>query len=239
LLAACGHRSLDEIDEVYARWDGNPVLCAANLDTVSGNDVDSIERGMDRAAADGTVLLLYTHVPGVTVPIDKIEAVVAYADSIHLPALTYHDLANGPPRAGYSLAFDDSRIDEWYSIKDMLASHHAVATYFVTRYDRFNVKSKQELRELADAGGDVEAHSVNHLRAPDYVELNGLDAYLDDEAFPSIDRLVADGYTPIAYAYPFGAHTRELDDALLARVQLVRSVSFTGDDPLIESPCRN
>jgi peptidoglycan/xylan/chitin deacetylase (PgdA/CDA1 family) len=223
--------------EVYYRWDDRRVLCAVGLDTVSGNDVESVEHGLDRAAADGSVLMLFTHAPGRTMPVDKLEAVLAHADAIGLPALTFRDLVDGPPRAGYSISYDDSDVDAWYATRDLLARYDARVSLFLTRYDQLGDTERAELRELADLGHDVEAHTVRHLRAPDYVEEHGLRAYLDDEALPSIERLRDDGYDPVAFAYPFGARTSEIDAALLDHVQLLRSVSFSTGVPLVADPC--
>jgi hypothetical protein len=236
-LAGCEAHGIDTLDEVYYRWDDHRVLCAVGLDDASGNDLPSIERGLDRAAADGTVLMLFTHRPGNTVPLDKLEGVLAHAQEIGLPALTFHDLAAGPPRAGYSLSYDDSDVEAWYGSRDLLAEYDARVSLFVTRYDQLGDARLAQLRELSELGHDVEAHSVIHARAPAYVEEHGLRAYLDDEALPSIDRLRADGYDPIAYAYPFGARTSELDAALLEHVQLLRSVTFSTGVPLVSDPC--
>jgi hypothetical protein len=92
------------------------------------------------------------------------------------------------------------------------------------------------LHQLVDAGNDIEAHSILHLRAPEYVEDNGLSAYLNDEAQPSIDDLEAAGFPIVAYAYPFGSRTSELDDALLKRVSVIRSVAFPWSGG-VSSPC--
>ena len=74
-------------------------------------------------------------------------------------------------------------------------------------------------------GNTIEAHGVNHASAIAYIPAHGLQAYLDDEIQPSIDILRADGFTPIAYAHPGGAHTRELDEALAGRIRFARSIS--------------
>lgn len=238
LLTACGFQPLDETDEIY--WDGRArsVFCAAGLDSVSGNELDSVMGGLDRAAERDEVILLYGHSPGRTVPITKIEAVLERAGELGLEHVTMREMAEPrAPRAGLSLQFDDDDVDGWFAIRELLAEHGARVTFFVTRYDRLNERERDELRALADDGHDVEAHSVDHLVAPDYVEEHGLAAYLDDEALPSIDRLRADGYDPVAYAYPFGARTSELDDALLDHVRVLRSVTFTYDAPIISDPC--
>jgi hypothetical protein len=237
-LAACGYQPLDETDEIFD--DGSPrrVFCAAGLDTVSGNDDDSVMGGLERAAERDEVILLYGHTPGRTVPVDRIEAVLARAGELGLEHVTMRELASPRPRrAGLSLQFDDDDIDQWFDIRELLAAHGARVTFFVTRYDQFDRRGRERLRALADDGHDVEAHGVDHLVAPDYVEEHGLAAYLDDEAVPSIERLRADGYDPVAYAYPFGARTSEIDEALLEHVQVLRSVTFTYDAPIISDPC--
>jgi hypothetical protein len=168
---------------------------------------------------------------------ERIEAIVTHAEEIGLPPLTMRDLIDGPPRAGYSLHYDDADIHAWAASQDILAAHGARVTLFVTRYDRFDDEDRALLRELADAGHDVQAHSLRHQRAPDYVEEHGLRAYMEDEALPSIELLREDGYDPVAYAYPFGSRTSELDAALLEHVTLLRSVSFSTAVPLVSDPC--
>lgn len=223
---------------MYFRWDGRRVVCAAGIDTVSGNPVDSVQAGLDRALADDAVLLLFTHRPGETIALDDLEAIVAHAEAIGLPPVTFAEMAaGGPPRAGYSISFDDNDVDAWWDSRELLARHGARVTLFISRYDRISAERKERIRALADLGHDVQAHSVNHLRAPVYVEEHGLDAYLQDEALPSIDRLREDGYDTVAYAYPFGSRTGELDAALLDHVSIVRSVTFTSGGPLISDPC--
>ena len=238
LAAGCGFQPLDEADEIFHDGSARDVFCAAGLDTVSGNDLDSVIGGLERAAERDEVILLYGHTPGRSVPIDKIEAILERAGELGLEHVTMRELAEPRARrAGLSLQFDDHDADGWFGIRDLLAAHGARVTFFVSRYDRMNERERGELRALADDGHDIEAHSVDHLVAPDYVEEHGLAAYLEDEALPSIERLRADGHDPIAYAYPFGARTSELDDALLEHVRVLRSVTFTYDAPVIADPC--
>jgi len=236
--AACSRPPLDEIDEVFYDWDGRRVLCAANLDEAAGNELDSVRSGLARAAERGEVISLYAHRPGGTVSVERIEEVLDAADQLGLDFVTYDDLAaGGPPRAALSLSFDDAHVDEWFGLRDAFDAHGARVTFFVSRYDRLSDARRDELRQLADDGHAIEAHGLRHLDAPAYVEANGLGAYLDDEADPSIDLLRADGYDPVAFAYPFGTRTGELDRALLERVALVRSVTFSVESPLISDPC--
>ena len=49
--------------------------------------------------------------------------------------------------------------------------------------------------------------------------------YVDDEVQPSIDILRADGFTPTAFAYPHGAYSKELDEAIARRIAITRAIS--------------
>ncbi len=224
-------RSLDEVDNIYDR-DGVAVTCAASLDDESGNTTESALAALDRARADDATVFLYGH----RIPRDRLGAVIAYADTIGLPTVTFRDLAAGGPRgAALALSFDDANIDQWYDDRGVLGG--ARVTLFVTRYHNWSDDMRAELRAMADLGHDVEAHTVNHLRAPIYVEEHGLQAYLDDEVLPGLEALRADGYDPVAFAYPFGARTSELDAALLDHFAILRSVSFSTGVPVVVDPC--
>ena len=108
------------------------------------------------------------------------------------------------------------------------------------RFDLLQQDQVAELHQFATDGDAVEAHSARHLRAPDYVTEHGLQAYLDNEALPSINNLVSAGFHPTSYAYPFGARSDELDAGLLQlpHVERLRSIDFVVGG-MVSSPCRN
>src|SRR5439155_3191160 len=114
----------------------------------------------------------------------------------------------------------------------------AHVTFFVSRYIALEDYQHGQLHDLAADGHDIAAHTVLHLNAPLYVEDHGVAAYLDDEALPSIDVLRSDGFDVTSFAYPFGARTGELDDALLEHIPIVRSVAFAYYGT-VQSPCPN
>jgi hypothetical protein len=236
VLAGC-HDDIAELDGVFYDGDDRAVHCAVDLDKVAGNSTASIDTALDRAAARGEVVELYAHDPGRTVPVDTIEHVLAGATARGLGFVTYGDFARdvgtGPALA---LSFDDTAVVSWAALRPLFQQHGARVTFFVSRYTRLLPEERDLLRVLANDGHDVQAHSVLHLRAPEYVEDFGLDAYLEDEVLPSIHVLRDDGYEVTAYAYPFGARTGELDRAILEHVPVLRSVSFSWSH-VITSPC--
>jgi len=237
-LAACQHDA-SETPNAFYNWDNRKVHCSIVLDTYARNDLASIEAGLDRAVENGEVIELYAHDPGRTVQWRELEDVLAAINARNLPYFTYAELAQNTvtPQAGVALSFDDAHIDHWYSGIDLYAQYGARLTFFVAYYDRLGESKRQVLRDLVSLGHTVEAHSVNHLRAPLFVEQRGLTAYLQEEALPSIDWLRDDGFGVTTYAYPYGARTAEIDEAMLEHVPIVRSVSFTWSG--VADPCPN
>jgi Polysaccharide deacetylase len=242
LLAACQHDAAETTNAFYS-WDDRTMHCAINLDTYARNGLASIETGLDRAVETGEVLELYAHDPGRTITWAELEAVLAAITARSLPYFTYAELASRSvtPSAGVVLSFDDAAVDSWLAGADLYDRYGARMTFFVAYYDHLSPERRESLHELARRGHAIEAHSVNHLRAPLFVERRGLTAYLQEEALPSIDWLRADGFPVTTYAYPYGARTAELDTALAdpagGHVTLVRSVSFTWTG--VADPCPN
>ena len=234
-LAAC-QEDLASINGIFYNGDHRKVHCVVDLDSSANTSLSSIDSGLDRAAHRGELLELYAHHPGETVPLSKIEYVLAGAQQRGLSFVTYSDIVNDTYTApGLVLSFDDTSVDAWVSTMPLFAQYGARITFFVSRYKFLDDQSHAELHTLADAGHDIQPHSVTHQHGPEYVAANGMDAYLADEIDPSIAALVAEGFNVTTFAYPFGARTDETDQALLTRVQLLRSVSFTYEG--VASPC--
>ncbi|MDQ3335619.1 MAG: polysaccharide deacetylase family protein [Myxococcota bacterium] len=225
-LVAC-RVDVQGVERAFYDGDGRKVHCAVNLDHKAGN-MSTVDSGLDRARDRGEVIELYGHRPGGTIDVADIEYVLAGARDRGLAFYTYGDFAAGRPiSGGIAFSFDDFSIFEWHALRPLFDQYDARITFFLTRYQNQGYDKKLLVKDLADDGHDIAAHGVAHLRAPTYVEENGLAAYMKDEAVPSIQILRDDGYDVTSFAYPFGARTSELDDALLEHVALVRSVAFT------------
>lgn len=234
-LGAC-HVELDDVDGAFYDGDRRTVHCAVNLDTSANNRIESLDRGLDRARDRGEVVELYAHAPGISVPVSKIAYVLAGARERGLSYVTYADFARGTESSpGLALSFDDAFVDQWLALRPLLLEYGARVTFFVCRYAQLSDEQRAGLRLLAEDGHAIEPHGAFHLRAPEYVEQHGLDSYLHDEVDPSIAALRADGYEVHAFAYPYGARTGEIDDALARRVPVLRSVAFSYT--LVQDPC--
>lgn len=210
-----------------------------NLDKATGTQerLDNVRQGLDRAARQGEIIELFAHRPGVTVGWDDLEAVVAGAAERGLRFYTYAELQEHPRGPGIALSFDDAAVETWFSAREIFLRHGARATFFVTRYPEWTDDQRALLRQLAAEGHAVEPHGRLHVDSPQYVEDRGVRAFLSEEVLPSIDALIADGYSPTTYAYPFGKRTSETDRAILEYLPQVRSLTYSVSGPLVASPC--
>jgi hypothetical protein len=223
LLHGCGDNLFR--DSPYFTWDETAAVGAFSIDRLAGDDQGMLAT-VDSVRDTGMVVLFYGHDPPRATSYEAVDGLLARAEQDGLEVLTFADLAaGGRPRAGICLSFDDNEIEAWYSLRALLARHRAHVSFFVTRYAEFTADQRSELHALFEDGHSIEAHSVHHAYATDYIPAHGLQAYLDDEVQPSIDILRDDGFAPVAYAHPGGAHTRELDQALAARIRFARSIS--------------
>ena len=229
-------RDLDDLDSIYYDGDGRRVHCAVDLDRKSSLTHTNLDAALDRAAARGQVVEIYAHNPEKTVEVADIEYVVKGAVDRGLAFVTYADFASGGVVGpGLALSFDDASVVGWYGLRSLFDRYGARVTFFISRYATIPDAEREMLKQLAADGHAIEAHTVNHLNGPSYVEAHGMARYLLDEVLPSIELLRADGYEVTAFAYPFGARTDETDKALLDHIPVLRSVTFprTG----AASPC--
>lgn len=214
-VLSCNHRHHHK--RIPYHWDGD-VVCSRGVDDKDGSlRWTQIEQDMADAEQYGWAVLYHAHTPGDSVTRATIEHLFDLADKHHLQYATFRELAPwAPPRAVIAFALDDSHVDAWMTIRDIVRAHHARITLFVSEWYALGDQQLAELGELAADGDDIEPHTVHHVYAPEYVRHHGLGAYVLDEVLPSFAPIVAAGYPkPAAFAYPFGDHTPELDGAVI------------------------
>jgi hypothetical protein len=213
-------------DDLFFTFDDRQVLCGSALDDINKSSVDwdKVQHGIDTAFKYDWIYERYAHGPGSTVKLETLERAFTMFDEAGLSWTTYRDLdPDAEPYPGITFAFDDSAIDSWFELRDMFARHHALVTFFVTRYDQFTPEQRAKLHTLADDGHDIEAHTMTHANAVEYAKQYGVDAYVQNEVLPSLEVLRADGFSPESFAYPYGARSDELDRAIEPYVRYIRT----------------
>jgi hypothetical protein len=170
--------------------------------------------------------VLHTFAPGAKVDLEALAPEFDFAAAYGVPMVTYQELATHHG-AGWAFSIDDDDVDTWYRWRDFLRRHHVRLTFFVTRFGKLTDEQRRELRELVADGHDVEAQGVTHQAAPELVKARGLGRYVADEAVASREALRAEGYPVTAFAYPYGVHTAEIDEAMLREFAWLRT---TGAD---------
>jgi len=234
-LCAC-RAPLSELDGAFYSWDRRDVHCAVEIDDTAGWQWTDIADGLDRARDRGEVLEVLVHRPGESMSWDGFEQLLAGVRERELPFVTASEMTVGTG-AGVALMYDDWYLDIWLAAQPLLDKYQARATIYVAHYKWFEPAEKAKVRQLAEAGNDIEAHGTFHLRGPGYVEDHGVGSYLDEEVVPSIDLLAADGYDVVSFAYPFGMRTDEMDRAILDTGKVASVRALTKPQELRANPC--
>ena len=214
-LAAC---NVQNGDHLQYRWDDQRILCSTPFDDyLHPINWDSLGGQLADARADNSVVIMHAHDPGASVSIETVDQLLSLVDRYGLEYVTFDELApSSRARPAVAIAFDDHTVQDWYDHRDVLQRHNARVTFFVTFPTRITKQELEMLTQLASEGHDIEAHSVEHLSAPDFVAERGVSAYVAEEALPSISDLRALGFASTSYAYPYGEDVTEVNDILLS-----------------------
>jgi peptidoglycan/xylan/chitin deacetylase (PgdA/CDA1 family) len=225
-LTACS-RTLADHDDLYSNGPDRFVWCAANIDAKSHYGVAEITEAIDRARRDGTTLHLYAHVPGETIETTTLEQVLAAADDRGVQSATYAELSAQKVPGSLALSFDDNNLASWTAIRPLLSNHHMHVTFFVSGFLTLGDAQRDQLRQLAADGHDIEYHSTSHLDARQYTEAHGAAAYIATDITPALDAMRAAGYVTRVFAYPGGARTATTDEALRPYFDHLRAIGGT------------
>jgi len=222
-VTACVLGACHDEDWLQYSWDDRRVLCSQSVDDMTQDpEWDAARDQLDIARDNHSVALFHAHVPGETVTVAGLDQFFTDVESRGVDYVTYPELVPGERRRGVALGFDDQNVESWYGIRELLRSHGARVTFFVSRFAGLTTEQRGLLAELASDGHAVEPHSVNHLNAETLIPMIGLDAYIAEEVLPSITILQDAGYHPTTFAYPFGRNTEAADEAVLKLVDKVR-----------------
>ena len=135
------------------------------------------------------------------------------------------------PQPGIVLTFDDDRVDNWFKYLPLLDSAGVKATFYICKYNKFTAEQKNKLRILRDHGHEIAYHTINHYNMVDYVFKyhHTVEELMRVEIEAGLKQMNADGFYPITFAYPYGAHNGQFDQMLKKYFRSVRALNGSPD----------
>jgi peptidoglycan/xylan/chitin deacetylase (PgdA/CDA1 family) len=193
--------------------DTDPGACASSASTA---DVTALLPAWTRSIV---CPVLYTHEVPSSATLHRLLAALLGA-GYHPTSLASVDLAMSgladPPPGCLVLSFDDGLYSQYLNALPALADLGLPAVFFVLPGFGDGVHrymGASELRALAAAGHEVEAHTCNHPNLPRLARVN-LDAFFAEvqDCKRQLEAIVG---LPVSYlAYPFGAYDATVVDAV-------------------------
>ena len=111
------------------------------------------------------------------------------------------------------LTFDDRNFQYWLAALPIFRKYGAKASFFIR--GEINTEALEVIAALKADGHTVGLHTMNHADAPEYIEKNGAQAYLDKEVLPQYNACAAAGYKVKCFAYPNNRRNEETDRVLM------------------------
>jgi len=133
---------------------------------------------------------------------------------------------NKPYKAGVILSFDDAYVNEWFATNQKLKKYGWKGTFFVCKINTLDQSEIEKLREMQKEGHEIAGHTYNHVNAVDYLRVNTIREYLNNEIDPMLHLMKFYGLNVSTFAYPYGGRSEKLDAALLKKFKIIRGRAF-------------
>ena len=122
-----------------------------------------------------------------------------------------HVSAEEHSSGGVVITFDDAHIENWQRLSEEVVDYDAVFTFYLTREMRYSDETWDDVWELKQAGHEIGAHTSNHHHLQDFVDNNGMEAWLRDEVDAQVIAFEERGFNLRTFAYPFGEFSAQVD----------------------------
>jgi len=136
-----------------------------------------------------------------------------------------------PYKAGVVLSFDDAYVDEWFEADQTLKKYAWKASFCTCRIDSIGAPQLSKLLQMQKNGHEIAGHGYHHFNAVKYVAANGIDNYIKAEIDPMLASMKRLSLNVTSFAYPYGERSKELDEALAPKFNIIRGRAFCGDVP--------
>lgn len=136
-----------------------------------------------------------------------------------------------PSIAGVILSFDDAYVNEWLATDQELKKYDWKSTFFVCKINTLKYYQIQKLLQLQKEGHEIAGHGLNHLNAADFIHINTINEYTEQEIDPMLKLMDFYGLKVSSFSYPYGGRTKALDSVLLRKFKIIRGRAFCSDEP--------
>ncbi len=145
---------------------------------------------------------------------------VIFSLLVAIPARS-DDTALDLKKGGILLTFDDRNFDHWIAALPLFEKYAVHATFFIS--GKIDEQALKTAHELIKHGHAIGAHSVNHIKATEYLENHTAEEYLHGEILPQLDAFKAAGIQVSSFGYPMSNYNEKTDQALLKIFRHLRS----------------
>lgn len=138
------------------------------------------------------------------------------------------DESSTGPKAGICLSFDDDHLASWRDHRQLLNDFGVRATFFVRGMDRFDDAELAVLQGLAADGHEIGSHSYRHRSVTRHYggDPARVAEYVEAEVLPAATAMRNLGLEAGSFAYPYGHHAPEYDQAVLEHFGHLRSIAY-------------
>jgi parallel beta-helix repeat protein len=140
-----------------------------------------------------------------------------------------------PGKAGLALTFDDSCVDDWYSIRGLLNQYGVKATFFIDNPDLLTADQINKLKVLQSDGHEIGCHGWRHLDPLAYTATHSVTSYINVEILPAVSLMQSWGINPVSFAYPYGEPSTLLNSPLLEYFGHLRTLAWPEDNIQIKT----
>ncbi len=204
-------------------------------DTLATIDGDTLLYGIGESASNGT---WHTYIRNIEADIKQLEPTnkllsvegLIVIGSISIDNLSlFNTLHPTQNQAGLILSFNDTTISSWYNLRTMFAKYKARATFFVSHFFSLDNTQINQLKTLENEGSEIGCHTYSHkgVQKDFNSDPTRVDEYMQDQIIPAYNLMINAGFNPVSFAYPYGEHQVDYDNAVRAYFPNIR---LTYDD---------
>lgn len=134
-------------------------------------------------------------------------------------------------KAGVVLTLDDDYVDEWTTANEILKDYSWKATFCVSKINLLSGEKISKIKDLENYGHEIAGHGLNHINAVQFSDLNGVEAYFNQEISPMMSIMSANSFHVKTFAYPYGSRNSATDTKLLTQFNVLRGTTYGAYSP--------